>query len=73
MGCKCRWTLHDGYPAAVHVATWPLSCARGNRRTDRQTDKRAQTKYCNPCCACAPRVNEDTSLIYSVGHVSRLE
>ena len=28
----------------------------GNRQTDRRTD--LQTKYCNPRCACAPRVNE---------------
>ena len=26
-----------------------------DRRTDRRTD--LQTKYCNPRCACAPRVN----------------
>ena len=30
---------------------------RGNRETDRQTDRQTQTKYCNPRCACAPRVN----------------
>ena len=27
-----------------------------NRQTDRQTD--TQTNYCNPRCACAPRVNK---------------
>ena len=25
--------------------------------TDRQTDTHTQDKYCNPRCACAPRVN----------------
>ena len=45
----------------VSVALNPLSHftggrKRGNRRTDGQTD--GQTKYCNPCCARVPRVNE---------------
>ena len=30
-----------------------------NRQTDEQTD--TQTNYCNPRCACAPRVNEHKS------------
>ena len=30
----------------------------GRKRGNRQTDGRTQTKYCNPRCACAPRVNE---------------
>ena len=41
---------------------------RGNRQTDRRTDRQTdrqtdlQTKYCNPRCACAPRVNNDIKL-----------
>ena len=33
---------------------------RGNRQTDRWTDRQThlQTKYHNPRCACTPRVNE---------------
>ena len=30
--------------------------SRGEMWLNRHTDR--QTKYCNPCCACAPRVNE---------------
>ena len=29
-----------------------------NRHTDTHTDTHTQTKYCNPRCACAPRVND---------------
>jgi len=25
--------------------------------SNRHTQTHTQTKYCNPCCACAPRVN----------------
>ena len=32
-----------------------LVACSARTRTDRRTDK--QTKYCNPRCACAPRVN----------------
>ena len=34
-------------------------CARirGDRHTHTQTDTHTQSKYRNPCCACAPRVN----------------
>ena len=32
------------------------------KRGNRQTDKRPQTKYCNPRCACAPRVNKSLQL-----------
>ena len=38
-----------------HVQSEMLS----NRHTDTQTD--TQTKYCNPRCACAPRVNQQDS------------
>ena len=37
-----------------------------NRQTDKQKDKQTdtQTKYCNPRCACAPRVNKGHSTLY---------
>ena len=35
---------------------------RGDRRTDGRTD-RMTTKYCNPCCACTPRVNNRACVI----------
>ena len=34
-----------------------MSQASCNRQTDTQTHTHRQTKYCNPRCACAPRVN----------------
>ena len=33
-----------------------------DKQTDRQTD--TQTNYCNPRCACAPRVNNDLSYFF---------
>ena len=42
-----------------------------DRQTDRQTDKQTnrqtdtQTKYCNPRCACAPRVNDIRTLMFT--------
>ena len=38
---------------------------RMDRRTDRQTDR--QTKYCNPRCACAPRVNNTQVAAIALG------
>ena len=31
-----------------------------DKQTDRQTDRHTQNDYCNPRCACAPRVNYTT-------------
>ena len=36
-----------------------LASRRTDKQTDRQTDRQTQTKYRNPRCACAPRVNDD--------------
>ena len=38
-----------------------------DRQTDRQTD--TQTKYCNPRCACVPRVNYALLAIFTCRHV----
>ena len=50
----------------VAVIGRPVPCTArlASRRTNRQTDR--QTKYRNPRCACAPRVNNHTSLGYCV-------
>ena len=39
----------------ARIITWKVRCWVTDTQTDRHTD--TQTKYCNPCCACAPRVN----------------
>ena len=33
---------------------------RGNRQTDGRMDGMTKQLYCNPRCACAPRVNDHT-------------
>ena len=43
--------LIDGLGYEPLVSLFGLFVARGNRRADRQT------KYCNPRCACVPRVS----------------
>ena len=51
-------------PQAAGIAHRPprnLYCKNKRRQTDRQTD--GQTKYCNPRCACAPRVNDDHTTV----------
>ena len=55
------------------VSLFGLFVARGgsNRRTDRQTD--TQTKYCNPRCACAPKVNQCHSVELLVDCNTRIQ
>ena len=38
----------------------------GDRQTDRQTNTDTQTKYSDPRCACAPRVNKHYLHLYQV-------
>ena len=40
-----------------HSLVTPVAGGARIALTDTQTHRHAQTKYCNPCCAYAPRVN----------------
>ena len=53
-GTEPRW--YRFLAALLHVVAENVVTDRWmDRQTDGQTD--LQTKYCNPRCACAPRVN----------------
>ena len=49
---------HTHRPSTVTVAVHARRGLLTDRQTDRQTDTHTDTKYYNPRCACAPRVNK---------------